>query len=174
MSNTIPQGATSDIERLMEHSPWLSGLARRLVADASTAEDLVQDTFVAAMESDAVGNVQHDHGWLAVILRRKAVDEVRSGSRRRWHECAAARPEARPGQDELAAAMESEGLLREALDALREPYRRTVQLRYREGRMPAEIAKEATERRNSSPSTTASVKASSPGPRSWSTSSRAG
>ncbi len=38
---------TSALEPLLTHSEWLAKLARRLVADAADADDLVQDIWVA-------------------------------------------------------------------------------------------------------------------------------
>ena len=43
-------------EDLLSHSAWLQRLAARLVESASAAEDLVQDTFVAALRSPARGD----------------------------------------------------------------------------------------------------------------------
>ena len=37
------------LESLLQQADWLAALARRLVADPSTADDLVQDSWVAAL-----------------------------------------------------------------------------------------------------------------------------
>jgi len=64
--------------RLAEHRAWLLRQARwRLGAQASAAEDVVQETLVAAWAGvdDLRGDVTR--GWLAGILRHKVVDHWR-------------------------------------------------------------------------------------------------
>jgi DNA-directed RNA polymerase specialized sigma24 family protein len=39
-----------DTEALLAHAGWVRGLALQLVRDAAEAEDLAQDTLVAALE----------------------------------------------------------------------------------------------------------------------------
>src|SRR5688572_12380999 len=41
----------AELERLLAHSGWLTALARRLVSDPAAADDLVQDTWHAALRS---------------------------------------------------------------------------------------------------------------------------
>ncbi len=134
-------GSSPDLTRLLEETRWLAGLARRLVIDPGIADDLVQDTLISALQAENQPGPEETRGWLATILRRKAIGHHRSTKRRDYRERETAREEALPGPDELAALLESEGLLRDALAELDEPYRRTVLLRYREGLSAAEIAR---------------------------------
>ena len=53
------------------------GLARRMLGDATEAEDVVQDAFgrLARVDLDELQDVQ---GWLAVVVRRLCLDRIRS------------------------------------------------------------------------------------------------
>ena len=67
--------------RLVEHAEFLRRLARRLVRDEDRANELVQDTFVAALESGAVrqGSLR---GWLTGVARNLARMNARTDIRR--------------------------------------------------------------------------------------------
>lgn len=58
------------------------GLARRMLGDAIEAEDVVQEAFsrLARVDFDALDDV---HGWLAVVVRRRCLDRIRSARFRR-------------------------------------------------------------------------------------------
>ena len=133
--------SAGQVTRLLEESRWLSGLARRLVKDPSLADDLAQDTLLAAIKAKRQPDPESTRGWLATILRRKVIGQKRADARRGHREQVAARSEALPSTEELSALLESERLLRDALEGLKEPYRRAVMLRYREGLSAAEIAR---------------------------------
>ncbi len=137
-----PSTMTADISKLLDQSRWLSGLAGQLVADASSADDLVQDTLLAAMEAHRKPQNSGLRAWLATIMRNKAISGQRSSGRRRRRGLQVAREEGLPGPDELAEVLEGERLLRDALDNLSEPYKHAVVLRYREGLSAAEIARQ--------------------------------
>ena len=53
------------------------GLARRMLGDATEAEDVVQDAFgrLARVDLDELQDIQ---GWLAVVVRRLCLDRIRS------------------------------------------------------------------------------------------------
>lgn len=71
--------AASDLE---QHRGYLNAYALRRVADAGLAEDLVQDTFVAAL--GAVQGFRGDSSlrtWLTGILRHRIVDVYRAPER---------------------------------------------------------------------------------------------
>ena len=64
------------------HAPFLRNLARRLATDSSIADDLVQETYVAAL----TGTPHRQNGlvpWLAVVLRNLAARRVRTDTSRR-------------------------------------------------------------------------------------------
>ncbi|MEM7310870.1 MAG: sigma-70 family RNA polymerase sigma factor [Planctomycetota bacterium] len=119
---------------------WLTNLARALLGEAHAADDLVQETAVAAIEGlppDAPRRA-----WLASVARRLAARRFRGESRRARREQLAARPEALPDSAELVARAEIAERLTAAARRLPEPYRRAILLRFLEGLSPDEIARE--------------------------------
>jgi RNA polymerase sigma factor (sigma-70 family) len=129
----------ADLRALLSEREWLRGLARALASPGAEAEDLEQETWVAALRSPPrrPGPVR---GWLATILRRKASDSRRAAGRRAAREEAAARPEAFPAAAEAVARAETRRRVLEAVLSLEEPSRSTVILRWFEGLPPREIA----------------------------------
>jgi RNA polymerase sigma-70 factor (ECF subfamily) len=115
-------------------------LARGLVRDHGVAEDVVQETWLAAL-SRAPGEPGRLKPWLAHVLANFARKERRSGARRMEREALAARSEGLPSASEIATRLEAQRLLVEALDALEEPYKTTVVLRYFDGLEASEIAR---------------------------------
>lgn len=63
---------------LAEHRPWLLSQARwRLGAERSAAEDVVQETLIAAWNGASTLRGEPTKGWLAGILRHKVADHWR-------------------------------------------------------------------------------------------------
>jgi RNA polymerase sigma factor (sigma-70 family) len=127
------------IETLLAEHDWLSALARRLVVDAGTADDLVQETWLTALRSPP-RHRRGLRGWLATVLRHRATDaRVRDQRERRRAERA---PPARPADDpaEVVARAELAQRVARLTLALPEPYRATILMRYHRGRSPKEIA----------------------------------
>ena len=143
-SRVMQERPTSmNVERLLAESDWLRGLARRLVRDAHAADDLVQDTLVAAIQS---GPTEVPYGglraWLATVARNFARRGHRDAALRRRHETQAARANREASE---AAAPELERMrlqrrLAEAVLALDEPYRSAVLLRHQRGLSYAALA----------------------------------
>jgi RNA polymerase sigma-70 factor (ECF subfamily) len=69
----------AEFHRLVgDHAPALYRLAYRLLGDRHEAEDLVQETFRSAWKSRALFQPERGaRAWLAVILRRRAIDSWR-------------------------------------------------------------------------------------------------
>jgi RNA polymerase sigma-70 factor (ECF subfamily) len=124
---------------LLAERAWVRSVARHLVRDEASADDLEQDAWVAALES-APAEVRRPRGWLAVVLRRAATKSRRSETRRRSREGRAARPESTHSTAEVLARAEWHERVVRAVLALDEPYRATVLLRWFEGLSPAEVA----------------------------------
>src|SRR5688572_12336109 len=61
---------------LREHGPFLRRLARGLVRDEHTAEDLVHDTWLAALRRPE-GPLRDPRGWLNAVLRRRVASHRR-------------------------------------------------------------------------------------------------
>jgi RNA polymerase sigma-70 factor (ECF subfamily) len=130
----------SSPERLLEHAPRLRFLARQLVLDAHTAEDLVQETWLTALERPAPqGRALRE--WLATVLRNFALQGRRARERRVEREALVARGEAVQSTADTYERFELLRNLMEAIDGLDEAYRQAILLRYLEGLPPREIAR---------------------------------
>ncbi|TAH36766.1 MAG: sigma-70 family RNA polymerase sigma factor [Planctomycetota bacterium] len=130
-----------DTEALLAHAGWVRAVAHSLLADPDSAEDLAQDTFLAALERQPE-QVTSVSGWLGGVLRHMAARSHRGDVRRLRREGRAARSGECPSAAELA---EHAVTLREVVQAvieLEEPYRSTVMLRYFEDLTPTMIARE--------------------------------
>ncbi len=131
-----------DRELLEEQTFWVHTLARSLVRDADGAHDIAQETLLAALSappSDAP-DARRLRAWLGKVASNLAHLSLRRSSRRRAREERVAR------REELGSTADS--VIRAALldhveaavNALEEPYRTTVHLRYFEGLSTLEIA----------------------------------
>lgn len=131
----------SSPETLLEHATWLRRLAAGLVGDRALADDLVQDTWVAAIRHAPTGEARP---WLSRVLRNAARFRWRSETNRMARESAAAAlaEHATPTSEELLARHELQQMLARLVGELDEPFRATILLRYAEGLAPAEIARQ--------------------------------
>ena len=129
----------SNSERLFADTQWLQRIARSLVSDPGAADDLVQDTWVAALRRRGDG-LRDRRAWLKRLLVHRIARRYRGESARKAREATQARDEALPSSAELCERAELQRLLGEAMLALEEPYRTSVMLRFLEGLTPAEIA----------------------------------
>lgn len=131
-----------DAQEMLEHAGWVRDLARRLVVDASQADDVAQETWLAAIE----GKPCEDRSlrpWLTRVARNLAGTRRRREERRRRRERAsiAARPRETSSTVELVERAELQRLLVNEVMALEEPLRSTLLWRYFEGRSAAEISR---------------------------------
>lgn len=131
--------ATVSIEELLEHSAWVRALARQLVADGASADDLVQETWTAALVQPPARGVPL-RPWLARVLRNAARMSVRGSERRTARERLAARSEALASAHDVVELAARQRDLVEALLALEEPQRTTLLLRYFHALPPRRIA----------------------------------
>lgn len=66
----------------LNHSPKLLGICRRYIADLQTAEDLLQDSFILAMQkSHQLKDEKALFGWLKTIVVNNALQYLRSHSK---------------------------------------------------------------------------------------------
>lgn len=125
---------------LMRHEAWIRRLALALVGDRALADDLVQDTWMAALRRPPATD-RPLRPWLGTVLRNAARQAFRGSRRRDERQQAAREPVPVPGPDELAERLETERRMTAALAALGEPYRATLLLRFYEGLEPIEISR---------------------------------
>jgi RNA polymerase sigma factor (sigma-70 family) len=134
-----PMDTALRLEALLEHADWVRRLARSLVADPARAEDVAQETWLAALRSPPA-ETGHLRAWLGAVVRNAARRSGRSEERRGRREAAAARDEALPSAAELVEQADLQRGIAALVIALEEPYRGTLLLRYYQGLGPAEIA----------------------------------
>lgn len=126
------------LDALTSDDRWLRRMARRLVRDPSIADDLAQDTWVAALRQGR----EAGRGWLATVLRNAAAQMRRSDSARERRELAVAPVEG--SGDPAASIVDRLATQRRVLDAvlaLPESARTVVLLRFYEDLPPREIAR---------------------------------
>ena len=132
-------GPSPSAEALLQHVDFLRRLARALTANASDADDVVQDTLVAALERSQPP--RNPRGWLSAVLRNRIARHRRAEVRERRRRLRAARPEHMASTDEMAQGLELQRRVVGAVLALKEPYRSSVFHRFYEGHTPAESAR---------------------------------
>jgi|GEM_PF-1799444 len=129
-----------DLDELLAHSGWVRSLAIRLLRDTHAADDVVQDTWVAALRHPPEAG-RPLRPWLATVVRNLVRRRHRTDSRRSRREQEA--PERSPAEsgDELLAAVEEQQRLAQDVVALPEPYRGVLLRRFWRGEEPAAIAR---------------------------------
>ena len=128
-----------DLEAVLAHSSWVRALAERLVRDPGEADDIVQETWIAA-DRHRPGLETGLRPWLAGVVRKLALRKRRDRARVERRERAGARSEAAPSTEETVLRDELRALVGRSLAELDEPFRSTLILRYFAGLEPAEIA----------------------------------
>ncbi len=134
---TMAPHATPD--RLLAEADWARALARRLVADETAADDVVQEVWLDALRRPPEAH-RPVRPWLAQVVRNAARQLRRGEARRRTHEQGAPPQSDVPSAREVVEKAEVHRALVDAVLALAEPERHTVLLRYFEGSSAADIA----------------------------------
>ncbi|MHC4939529.1 MAG: sigma-70 family RNA polymerase sigma factor [Planctomycetota bacterium] len=128
-----------DIEELLSHRPYVRALARSLVKDDARADDLVQQTWLTAMEKPP-RHSRSLRAWLGAVVRNLARTQNRSEWRRARYEKNQVPGTALPTPEATLERAAWHKRLVEAVMELDEPYRTTVLLRYFEELDSNEIA----------------------------------
>jgi len=136
----MPSTATqADPKPHPELMPGLMRLASRLSGD-SDAEDLVQSTYVRALEHG--GPVRAPSSWLRQVLRNERRMDVRQRQRRSDREFAVATPKTTPVDvEDVVHCLEVARVVNELVEELAPDLRLVVRERYFEGDTAAEIAR---------------------------------
>lgn len=127
-------------EALRRDSAWLHAVAVRLVGDPFRADDLVQETWLAALRQPSAER-RSAREWLAGVVRNLALLNRRATLRRERREARAPAHRSASAADLADQADLHRRLLTAILD-LDEPFRSTVLLRYYGDRTAEEIARE--------------------------------
>lgn len=137
-------GELRDPHGLLEHDGFLRALARSLVLDATRADDVVQQAYVAALQVPVggAGEPRSARAWLASVVRNIAWKLRRSELRRSNFERAGARSEALPSVADVIAREQARRRVVDAVLRLEEPTRSTMLLRYFDRLPPRAIAKQ--------------------------------
>lgn len=133
--------ADIDFNSLLEHQGFLRRFALDLIGDEQSAEDLVQETWLAALLKPP-GHTGSLRAWLARVLRNRAFNRARANRIRDQHELYVARDRVDTSSEDLDSVFLLHGEIVEELGKLREPYRRAIYLRYYREWSPKEIAAE--------------------------------
>ncbi|MCP5022896.1 MAG: sigma-70 family RNA polymerase sigma factor, partial [bacterium] len=111
----------------------LQSVARAIVGDQDSAEDIVQGAWVEAMQRPAKA---FGLGWLRALVRSRSIDALR---RKRMEPLPGEVPTDSSPEPAMWKLQAQQDVLA-AVQSLKEPYRSTVFLRYFEGLGPKEIA----------------------------------
>ena len=127
-------------EAFLALSRHLRCLAVSLVSDEAAADDLVQETWLAALDGELPA-VRSPRAWLLAVLRRQAGGFHRGRLRRGDIEALWAPGEEVESEAERAARESTWRLLHRCVGELREPYRGVLVERFFEERSVTEIAR---------------------------------
>ena len=129
---------TTSLAELLQHAGWTRRLARGLVGSDVAADDVVQDTWLAALRRPP------DPGrplrpWLGTVVRNKVFNRSRERGRRDAREARADESEDSESAESLLGRLEIHKILVDVVSELAEPYRQTILLAYFEELSSAEI-----------------------------------
>ncbi|HVM65807.1 MAG TPA: sigma-70 family RNA polymerase sigma factor, partial [Acidimicrobiales bacterium] len=129
--------ATLPLGRLLRDQRWLRRMARALTSDEALAEDMVQETFLAAVRRPPGERPGGARAWLATVLRNKLRSHHRATRRERVSadETEATTPSAEALVEQVRMHRQVAGMVLALAPALRE----TVVLRYVEDLTSEEI-----------------------------------
>lgn len=127
-------------DELFQHADFLRRVARGLIRDEHRAEDVVQDTLVAALTSPPRRR-EALRGWLSRVVRQRALNLFRGEERRAGRENDVARSEPQESHEEALERLELQRLVFDLVLDQPEERRTVLYLRYYEGLGPTAIAK---------------------------------
>ena len=147
----MPSGSRDlNLQDLLAHGDWLNRLARQLAGSHAEADDLLQDTWLAALRSPPNPG-RPPRPWLAKVMQNLRRMYWRGAERRRSREgfAAPALGETQaPDTQLLVERVELQRLVARLLLALDEPYRTTILLSFFDGRSSPNQAADGSSRRD--------------------------
>lgn len=126
-------------EALLAETDWLRRLASRLIRDPAAADDLAQETLLAAMRHGP-RRASGLRPWLATVARNLAGKQKTREVNRKQREAIVARAEALPSTLDSVERFVMHQSVVNAVMTLDEPYRTTILLRFWEDLTVGEIA----------------------------------
>lgn len=126
-------------EALLTHGDFVRSLARSLIHDPNRADDVEQETWLAAVRHPPSPE-KPPRAWLGAVVKNFARLSRRSESRRLRREQAAALPEEVRSTDEVVEREVMRRSVVEAVLALKEPYRTAILFRFYDDMPPRTIA----------------------------------
>lgn len=145
MARLVAGDETALGELYDQYGAFVYGLALRVTGDAATAEDVVQDVFVAMWERPDAWDAERGsvRTWIGVLTHRRAVDRVRRevATRRREQRDAVLHPAPPPDIAEAATSVVVGERVREAVEGLPEDQRTAIRLAYFGGHTFVEVAR---------------------------------
>ncbi len=127
---------------LLAHAAWLRGLAAVLARNDLDADDVVQETWLAAIRTPPDAH-RPPRPWLSQVMRNVARMARRAGQRQRVRDRDSdVAPDESSSAEELLERVEAQRRLADYVTQLDEPYRTAILLRYYEGRTAKDIARE--------------------------------
>jgi len=128
------------LDELLSHGGWLRELACSLIQDSAAADDVVQETYLAALRSPPSID-RPVRPFLGFVLRNAVRKHHRRERRREHRERLRPEPPESFTSDEILERAEMQKVLAEEVLALRDPYRTAIVLRYFEQKSQIEIAR---------------------------------
>jgi len=119
-------------DELLEYDDFLHNIARRLVFDEQSSDDITQQAWLAVLQKPP-SSQRVMRSWFWKVIRNISVKFRRSEIRRRSRERAAAVSESVPSAEEIASKEELRRKVADAVLRLDEPYRSAVLLTYYHG-----------------------------------------
>ena len=134
-NSTLP---LHDAESLLAHVGWVRRLAHRLVHDPDTADDLTQETMLAALQNGA--SARSPRAWLGRVLRNVLWERVRQNRRREAREQVVANRPLAASSAEVVERVDTQRAVVDAVMRMPPHYRIVLLRRYFEGETPTQIA----------------------------------
>lgn len=130
-------------EALLNQTDWVRKVVRGLGVDESSAEDVVQSTWVAALTTPPRAAEQGPglRAWISRVARNFALRRIDRDARRALRERDSAREERLPSAADVVEREEARAQVVRALLEVHEPFRTTLLLRFYEGLEPRDIAR---------------------------------
>jgi RNA polymerase sigma-70 factor (ECF subfamily) len=144
LSADAPPSASAALDRdeLCAQLDWVRAVSRSLVRDPWRAEDVAQETLLAALAAPPrqAADAKQMRAWLGRVAFNLSRLGARRAARRHAREASVAKRETLPPVTEALESASTRRILDRAIAGLPEAHRRLIRLRYFEGLSTAEIA----------------------------------